>query len=319
MNVFKFIKKLEQSLAEPEQEKRGEDGLNKNIYYVTNDLTDEWIELPDVRPSLLRGARKIRYVFTGNLKRQIITNPHFNGTEKDYLRCQIARISFNTNIVPSINHYKVAEPDAPYKPLEKNEEAKPMKINDCLNIKNWIHFQPAILKEGRINHFEREVPEGIEDPDAYKKSFIAKDPFDKRMKSIADDQPLPSSIPNIKLPAWKTQYVYDDKIYTNPNIKLNPDEEDPNNQKDNTANYTIICIRSLRWPGAHLIRYKNENYNVYFGWGQKFADTLMGEKFVFEDFPHIPYDVEDKEDFNEPNEPNEEYRPQGEEVKAEEQ
>lgn len=273
-----------------------------------------------MRPSLLRAARKIRYTFTGNLKRQIISNPHFNGTEKDYLRCQIARISFNTNIIPSTNHFKVPEPEAPYKPLEKNEEAKPLKINDLLNLKNWIHFQPSILKEGRINHFEREVPEGVENPEEFRKAYQAKDPFDKRMKSISDDQPLPSSVPNIRLPAWKMQYVYDDKIYINPNIKLNPEEEDPNNQKDNTANYTIVCIRSLRWPGAHLIRYRNENYNVYFGWGHKFADTLMGEKFVYEDFPEIPYDIEDKEDAAEPQEPVEEGKPaSGEEVKNEDE
>ena len=188
--------------------------------------------------------------------------------------------------------------------MEKNDEAKPLKINDVLNLKNWVHFLPGILKEGRINHFEREVPEGVE-PEDFKKQYIQKDPFDKRMKSIADDNPLPSSIPNIRLPAWKIQYVYDDKIYLNPNIKLNPEEEDSKNQKDNTANYTIICIRSLRWPGAHLIRYKNENYNIYFGWGLKFADTLMGEKFVYEDFPNIPVDVEDTVDFPEPNEPDE--------------
>lgn len=305
--IFKFIKNLESQILEPEQEKRGEDGLNKNIYFVTNDLTGEWQELPDVRPSLLRAARRIRYIFTGNLKRQIITNPHFNGLEKDYLRCQIARITHNTNIVPNTNHYKVADPESPYKPLEKNEEAKSIKINDALNLKNWIHFLPGILKEGRINHFEREVPEGV-DPDEFKKSYISKDPFDKRMKSIADDMPLPSSITNIKLPSWKIQYVYDDKIYTNPNIKLNPEEEDPNNQKDNTANYTVVCIRSLRWPGSHMIRYKNDNYNIYFGWGHKFADTLMGENFVYEDFPNIPHNPEDTTDCTEPNEPVEDYR-----------
>ena len=57
---------------------------------------------------------------------------------------------------------------------------------------------------------------------------------------------MPSSIPNIKLVAWKMQFVYDDKIYFNPNIKLNPEEEDPDNKTDNTANYTVF--RRLRWP-----------------------------------------------------------------------
>lgn len=290
-------------MVEPEQEKRGEDGTNKNVYYVTNDLTGDWTELPDVRPSHLKISRNISYLFTGNLNRKIVTNPHFDGLEKDYLRCQIARISFNTTIIPSTNHYKVAEPEAPYKPLEKNEESKPLKINEILSMKNWIHFNPSILNEGRINHFPREAPEGTEDAEAFQANFVKKDPFDKRMKSIAEDDHLPSSIPNIKLPSWKMSHAYDDKIYTNPNIKLGSPEEEAENPKDNSANYTLICLRSLRWPGAHIIRYKAENYNIYFGWGQKFADTLMGEKFVYQNFPNIPYDIPDYVDFDEPNEP----------------
>ena len=28
-------------------EKRKEDEINKNVFYVTNDLSDKWVELPD--------------------------------------------------------------------------------------------------------------------------------------------------------------------------------------------------------------------------------------------------------------------------------
>ena len=31
--------------------KRKEDGINKNVYYVINNLYDKWIELPDIKPS----------------------------------------------------------------------------------------------------------------------------------------------------------------------------------------------------------------------------------------------------------------------------
>jgi hypothetical protein len=98
------------------------------------------------------------------------------------------------------------------------------------------------------------------------------------------------------------QYVYDDKIYVNPNIKM-PEAEEEQLLKDNTVNYSVIFIRSLRWPGSYTIRYRNENYFFYFGWGQKFADYTQGEKFVYEDFPVIPNDVDDYEDFPEPNSP----------------
>jgi radial spoke head protein 4A len=52
-----------------DMEKRKEDGINQFVYYVTNDLTSEWIELPDIKPSQLIGSRLIRYTFTGDLER----------------------------------------------------------------------------------------------------------------------------------------------------------------------------------------------------------------------------------------------------------
>ena len=39
-------------------------------------------------------------MFTGDLERDIITNPFFFGKEKIYLRAQIARISHGTTVVP---------------------------------------------------------------------------------------------------------------------------------------------------------------------------------------------------------------------------
>jgi hypothetical protein len=46
--------------------------------------------------------------FTGELNRQIFTNPHFFGQEKHYLRAQIARIMHSTTLVPK-GIYKVQE------------------------------------------------------------------------------------------------------------------------------------------------------------------------------------------------------------------
>ena len=76
--------------------KRKEDGINQYVYFVTNDLYSEWIELPHINPSQLIGSRLIRYNFTGDLERQIYTNPYFKGQEKHYLRYQISRIYHGT-------------------------------------------------------------------------------------------------------------------------------------------------------------------------------------------------------------------------------
>jgi radial spoke head protein 4A len=287
---------------EPDQEKRGEDGVNKNVYFVATSLTGEWVELPDVRPSLLIASRKIRYIFSGELNKKICTNPHFAGKEIDYLRCQIARVNHGTHIVPNVNSYTF-DKEAQYKPLEPNTEAKPLKHNDYLVMKNWIHYLPGILKEGRINHFDREPPKEDMDKEVFMKSIIQADPFDNRMQSITEDRNLFSLIPSVKIPSWKMQYVYDDKIYINPEILKN---EDPDaEQKDNTVNYTILCLRSLRWPGSYTVRAKNQLFRFYFGWGQKFAEYSMGQTFVYEHFPSIPNDPDDVTEFPEPNFPPE--------------
>ena len=60
-------------------EKRKVDGIRQYVYFVTNDLSSEWIELPDIKPSQLIGSKLIRYNFTGDLERQIYTNPYFKG------------------------------------------------------------------------------------------------------------------------------------------------------------------------------------------------------------------------------------------------
>ena len=66
-------------------------------------------------------SRKVKVLLTGNLERDIITNPFFFGKEKNYLRAQIARISHSTNLVPTgvwnVNEEEprgeLAEPEAP--------------------------------------------------------------------------------------------------------------------------------------------------------------------------------------------------------------
>ena len=67
------------------------------------DLVDfvDWKRLPETIPELLQTSRQIRKCFTGNLDSVLETYPIFNGTEADYLRCQIARISAATVLSPT--------------------------------------------------------------------------------------------------------------------------------------------------------------------------------------------------------------------------
>lgn len=292
--IIFFYKKIE-NVKEPEQgqEPRGT-GVNEKTYFVANDLNGPWKELEDVRPSVLKASRKIKVIFSGDLTKPIVNNPWFNGKESDLLRCQIARIRQNITIIPNVNNHKVV-PDS--RDIEPNEEAPPVNINDCLNIKNWVHFLPGILQEGRTVHEEKEAPDGVE-PEDFKKQILANDPFDPRLKSIADDGPVKCTIPNITIPAWKLSYTYDDKIYTNPHIIQNPDDDV---KKDNSINNTIVFLRSLIWPGAYVVRIKNQVQYYYFGWGNKYNDDVLEDKFVFTSFPKIQTEVPDLPVGDEPN------------------
>ena len=83
----------------PDVEPKGT-GINKMTYWVTTDLHGEWKELPIITPGQLTAARKIKYNFTGNLDKEICTNPHFNGKEAHLLKCQIVRINYSCTLVP---------------------------------------------------------------------------------------------------------------------------------------------------------------------------------------------------------------------------
>lgn len=67
-------------------------------------MGEEWVRLPPVTPAQIQQARLIKRYFTGNLNTSI--SEIFEGTEINYLRAQIARISASTIISPR-GYYEV--------------------------------------------------------------------------------------------------------------------------------------------------------------------------------------------------------------------
>ena len=61
-------------------------GVNKNTYWVTSSTIAPWNKLPQLEPKDIAAARAIKVLFTGDLERDVHTNPNFFGKEKDYLR-----------------------------------------------------------------------------------------------------------------------------------------------------------------------------------------------------------------------------------------
>ena len=76
-------------------------GVNSFVYYVANSPMGPWTALDDLRPDELAASRTIKVHLTGNLEREIITNPFYFKREKHFLRAQIARISFATTLIPA--------------------------------------------------------------------------------------------------------------------------------------------------------------------------------------------------------------------------
>ena len=83
-------------------------GVNEYTYFVANQAQGPWEPLPDLNPDDLAAARTIKVCFTGNLERNIVTNPFYFKQEKNYLRAQIARIHSATKLVP-IGRHKITE------------------------------------------------------------------------------------------------------------------------------------------------------------------------------------------------------------------
>ena len=98
---------IDLSTAVPGEEPRG-DGINENLYLVTNDLLGTWERLPDLKGEHIVNAKKIKKILTGNLENDIEAYPFFGEKEKYLIRAQIARITASTILAPK-GVYKEAE------------------------------------------------------------------------------------------------------------------------------------------------------------------------------------------------------------------
>ncbi|CAD8116456.1 unnamed protein product [Paramecium sonneborni] len=234
----------------PEVEPRGS-GINTKSYWACTDLLNDkdWIELPLVTPQQINVARQIKYIFTGNLEADVITNPYFFGKEKHLLKAQIVRITQSTVIIPK-GQYILREGEP--REIDPAPEYKLPGFHDLKTLNDWMHFNQNILNCGRLVHLiPSELPEGVE-PEAYQKQIEAADPFENRLKPIQNDK-----LPNNK-PAWKIRIVGDTTDY-------NPLAKDTNNKVNNG----VIIIKSLVWPGLVTVYSNKVLSQLYYGYGFK--------------------------------------------------
>ncbi|KAJ3031980.1 UNVERIFIED_CONTAM: Radial spoke head protein 4 A [Siphonaria sp. JEL0065] len=239
-------------------------GVNRYVYYVCSYPGAPWVRLPDVIPEKLQISRKIRKYFTGDLNTQIISYPKFEGTEAQYLRCQIARISAATVASPA--GYYTFDPEDEGNEEEGhqptiiiNPEFEGLQNDSLLLLSNWVHHVPYILPQGRVtweNPFaslaknsedeeggddeEKEDGDGGGEEEENPAETAEPETGPPLLTPLASDEDAPEGGP-----AWVTR----------PCSTLSP------------VKFTPITLRSTRWPGAVIVAYNDKFANLYVGDG----------------------------------------------------
>ncbi|XP_073994518.1 radial spoke head protein 6 homolog A-like [Rhodnius prolixus] len=259
-------------------------GLNKKIYYVSNEPSSGYVRLPDVTPVQIVKARQIKRFFTGILDQEISTDPPFPGNESNYLRAQIARISAGTQISP-LGFYSFDFGEAGYEDEEVEEEGEfvkmpkpdyainpdfePIPLQDLVDpsMAFWVHHNSHILPQGRAVWVDPNIEprklagEGEEEGEAKKEEIekAEREVGPPLLTAASDDMNLEM------IPPWSTRLMMD----------LSPF-------------YSGAFVRSNLWLGAFTFGLHNEILfdNIYVGWGLKHnADS----------FTPVPYFIPQKE------------------------
>jgi radial spoke head protein 4A len=167
----------------PDFEARGT-GVNKLVYWVTEDVLSDWVQLPDAAPHHINQSRFIKHMFTGDLNAPIDTNPPFLGKERHLLRAQIARISHSTTIIPK-DMYKPQEEND--RDIEYNEEFGFPSTGELTSFENWSHLHPIILNSAnRTSHYvDLSIPEEEREELLAKKN--EENPVLERLKGVNED------------------------------------------------------------------------------------------------------------------------------------
>ncbi len=221
-----MLESAEETVTDNIVEKRGL-GVNKYVYWVTDCILEDWVQLPDAKPEHIAASRKIKHVFTGKLNSQIDSNPQFPGRERHFLRAQIARIVHATTIIPK----GLYEIDEETQEMKMAEEFGMPATDELKSLETWAHMHGIILSAGRLTHpVATHLPE--EERDEYMEKLNTEDPSVDRFRALNEDAP----IPGLEV-AWLTKLAGD----TQPYNKLSG---------EGTTSYAVNVLKSLRWPGS---------------------------------------------------------------------
>lgn len=233
-------------------------GTNKRVYFVCNEPGKPWTKLPPVTPAQIAVARKIKKFFTGRLDAAITTFPPFPGTEANYLRAQIARISAGTLISPA-GYFHFDEEEEENLDEEggvkdnfvKNPEFEGLSLTELTDpsLMHWVHHVAHILPQGRCawwnpvqkDEEEFEEEEGDEE-DQEEKNLPQPEVGPAILTSLSEDVAVGG------MPAWSVSL----------SSQYFPQQ-------------AVAVVSSNLWPGAYAFSDKKTFENVYIGMGHKYS------------------------------------------------
>ena len=226
-------------------ESRGNEGINRFTFWVSDSLLEYWNELPDITPEQLQTSRLFKYIFTGDLNSKVKSFVSFPGKEMHLLKCQIVRILHSSSIVPK-GYQKLSEnykDQLEGKIVEYDEEYKPASFDEMKDpeLANWSHEYAYIYPSGKV--IDTKAENQIE-----------------RMKGIGEDEGYKvkegegDNVNEIDLKYWKIKVVGDQIMHNRPN-------GDP-------LTHAVVIVKNNRWPGS-LTVWKEE----------KFAQSFHADRF----------------------------------------
>ena len=271
------LNQAEEAPTDSTVEPRGT-GVNSLVYWVTDNLLNDWIQLPDCKPQWIVQARKIRHSFSGDLNSGIESNPQFDGQERHLLRATLARIFASTAIVPA----KMYTIDEETNEMKFDEEFVMGDTETLKALTEWGNVHPIILQGGRTTHLP--PANTTNDPEFDADAELAKlqesDPTVDRFRDIEQHEGYGEG-----RPSWISKVVGDTQQYN---------QAPP---KEGTVSYAVNVIKSLRWPGAVTVAKGGKFTNIYVGYGLKKGASSYNPI----EPPPICDDPEEDEEKPEPN------------------
>lgn len=227
---------------------------NKYTYWYSHNLSGGWTQLADVNPDRLVQTRSINKMLSGDPDAYVIANPWFNGKEKHYLRCLIARISAATVVVPA----GAFEQDEETGQLVATEDFAMPAVADVASADAWVHARNYLLKNGRTIY--RDLgEEPNEEEQAAQDAEKEECPEIALLTGIGEDMPQNEDGASM---AWSIRAIGDPSQYS---------------FGDATKQYGVVAVKSNTWPGAATVFSESQGYaSIYIGNGTKKGAPAFG-------------------------------------------